>query len=102
MMSDVNWARVRQGEAQMILGGQRPILSLTIGNVRDAAGDDSLSDEFCAEVLNRYKDEQDLPWVADVAALVEKEKKERARPGCCTFTDTCSKCMTMRMGRKDA
>lgn len=78
-MGDVNWARVRQGEAQMILGGQRPILALTISNVRDAAGDDSLSDEFCAEVLNRYKDEQDLPWIADVAALVKDEQKERSR-----------------------
>ncbi len=76
---EVDWRRVRQGEAQMILGGQRPILSLTISNVRDAAGDDSLSDEFCAEVLNRYKDEQDLPWTADVARIVEQEKEERAR-----------------------
>ncbi len=79
-LTAVNWARVRQGEAQMILGGQRPILSLTLSNVRDAAEDDSLSDEFCAEVLNRYKDEQGLPWVADVKAIVESEKKERARP----------------------
>lgn len=78
-MSDVNWQRVRQGEAQMIMGGQRPILALTFSNVRDAAGDDSLSDEFCAEVLNRYKDEQDLPWIADVAALVKNEQEERGR-----------------------
>ncbi len=77
----VNWPRVKRGEAQMILGGQRPILLLTLSNVRDAAGDDSLSDEFCAEVLNRYKDEHDLPWIADVAALVKDEQKERARPG---------------------
>ena len=75
----VNLVRVRQGEAQMILGGQRPILSLSFDDVRGAAGDQSLSDEFCAEVLNRFTIEHNLQWREDLAGLVQDEKGERAR-----------------------
>ena len=75
----INWKRVKQGEAQMILGGARPILILTFDDVRAASGDQSLSDEFCAEVLNHYKDKHELPWADDLAGLVKIEKEERSR-----------------------
>lgn len=75
----INWKRVKQGEAQMILGGARPILILTFDDVRAASGDQSLSDEFCAEVLNLYKDKNELPWADDLASLVKIEKEERSR-----------------------
>ncbi len=75
----LNWKRVQQGEAQMILGGCRPILSLTFDDVRDASGDQSLSDEFCADVLNRYAKKHELDWQEGVAAFVQNEKEERNR-----------------------
>ncbi len=76
---EINWQRVKKGEAQMILGGARPILSLTFEDVREASGDQALSDEFCAEVLNHYAEKNEIPWAADLADLVKLEKEERAR-----------------------
>lgn len=67
----VDWPRVQRGITLMILGGVRPILSLTFDDVRRAASDQTLSDEFCAEVLNVYTDNHRLSWREGIAALVK-------------------------------